>query len=132
MLLSADGAEEHGTGHGWPAGRRALPDRLELGEADRGHTPPVIALAKKLAELAPGDLNHVFFVNSGSEANETAIKLARYFWFLQGRGSKTAVLAHDRGYHGVSGATTYVTGLAPYHVGFGSRPGWDPSFSEPV
>jgi putrescine aminotransferase len=94
-------------------------------------TPPVIALAAKLARLAPGDLNHVFFVNSGSEANETAIKLARYFWFLQGRESKTTVLAHDRGYHGVSGSTTYVTGLAPYHVGFGERPGGIHHFPTP-
>ena len=85
-------------------------------------SPPTIALAEKLAELAPGDLDHVFFVSSGSEANETAIKLARYYWYLQGRPSKTIVLAHDRGYHGTSGVTTYVTGLAPYHVGFGNRP----------
>jgi 4-aminobutyrate--pyruvate transaminase len=82
-------------------------------------TEPAIELAARLAELAPGDLDHVFLVNGGSEANETAMKLARYYWYLLGRPEKTTILAHDRGYHGVTGAATYATGLAPYHVGFG-------------
>lgn len=85
-------------------------------------TPPAIALAEKLAQLTPGDLDHVFFVNGGSEANETAFKLARYYWHLHGRPGKTAILAHDRGYHGVTGLTTYATGLEAYHAGFGERP----------
>lgn len=85
-------------------------------------TPPTIALAEKLAELAPGDLNHVFFVNGGSEANETAMKFARYFWHVQGRATKTGILAHDRGYHGLTGLATYATGLEPYHVGYGAKP----------
>ena len=56
-------------------------------------TPATIELAKKLAELAPGDLNHVFFVNGGSEANETALKFARYYWFLKGQSEKITILA---------------------------------------
>jgi putrescine aminotransferase len=82
-------------------------------------TQPAIELAERLTALAPGDLDHVFLVNGGSEANETAMKLARYYWYLLGRPDKTTVLAHDRGYHGVTGTSTYVTGLEPYHVGFG-------------
>jgi putrescine---pyruvate transaminase len=82
-------------------------------------TEPAIELGERLAALAPGDLDHVFLVNGGSEANETAMKLARYYWYLLGRPDKTTVLAHDRGYHGVTGTATYVTGLEPYHVGFG-------------
>jgi putrescine---pyruvate transaminase len=82
-------------------------------------TEPAIELGERLAALAPGDLDHVFLVNGGSEANETAVKLARYYWYLLGRPDKTTVLAHDRGYHGVTGTATYVTGLEPYHVGFG-------------
>jgi adenosylmethionine-8-amino-7-oxononanoate aminotransferase len=85
-------------------------------------TPATIALAEKLAELAPGDLNHVFFVNGGSEANETALKFARYYWYIQGRPEKTTILAHDRGYHGVMGLTTYATGLQDYHTGYGPAP----------
>jgi len=85
-------------------------------------TPPTIELAEKLAELAPGDLDHVFFVNGGSEANETAMKLARYYWYTRGRGAKTAILAHDRGYHGLTGLATFATGLPPYHVGYGAKP----------
>jgi adenosylmethionine-8-amino-7-oxononanoate aminotransferase len=85
-------------------------------------TPAAIEFCELLSSIAPGDLDHVFLVNGGSEANETAIKLARYHWHLKGRSEKTLILSHDRGYHGVTGTVTYATGLAPYHVGFGPPP----------
>jgi adenosylmethionine-8-amino-7-oxononanoate aminotransferase len=82
-------------------------------------SPPAIELAERVAELAPGDLNGVFFVSGGSEANETAIKLARRHWIRSGQPAKSIVIAHDRGYHGLAGLTTTVTRLAPYHADFG-------------
>jgi putrescine---pyruvate transaminase len=82
-------------------------------------SPPAIELAEKIASLAPDGLDGVFFVSSGSEANETAIKLARRHWIHRGRGSKSVIVTHDRGYHGLSGLTTTVTRLAPYHRDFG-------------
>jgi putrescine aminotransferase len=82
-------------------------------------SPPAVELAERLADLAPGDLNGVFFVSGGSEANETAIKLARRHWIHRGQPSKSIVIAHDRGYHGLAGLTTTVTRLAPYHGDFG-------------
>jgi putrescine aminotransferase len=82
-------------------------------------SPPAIELAERIAELAPGDLNGVFFVSGGSEANETAIKLARRHWIRNGAPEKSIVIAHDRGYHGLAGLTTTVTRLAPYHGDFG-------------
>jgi adenosylmethionine-8-amino-7-oxononanoate aminotransferase len=83
-------------------------------------SPPAIELAERIAGLAPAGLNGVFFVSGGSEANETAIKLARRHWIHNGLPSKSIVLAHDRGYHGLSGVTTTVTRLAPYHGDFGT------------
>ncbi len=82
-------------------------------------SPPAIELAGKIAELAPPGLNGVFFASGGSEANETAIKLARRHWVRDGRPEKSIVLAHDRGYHGLTGVTTTATRLAPYHGDFG-------------
>jgi putrescine aminotransferase len=82
-------------------------------------SPPAIELAEKIAELAPSGLSGVFFVSGGSEANETAIKLARRHWVRDGRPEKSIVLAHDRGYHGLTGVTTTVTRLSPYHGDFG-------------
>jgi putrescine aminotransferase len=82
-------------------------------------SPPAIELAEKITELAPPGLNGVFFVSGGSEANETAIKLARRHWVRDGRPEKSIVLAHDRGYHGLTGVTTTATRLAPYHGDFG-------------
>ncbi|MEL6619155.1 MAG: aminotransferase class III-fold pyridoxal phosphate-dependent enzyme, partial [Pseudomonadota bacterium] len=46
---------------------------------------PAIALAQKLAELAPGDLNHVFFAGSGSEANDTNLRMVRTYWAMKGK-----------------------------------------------
>ena len=82
-------------------------------------SPPAIELAGKIAELAPPGLSGVFFVSGGSEANETAIKLARRHWVRAARPEKSIVLAHDRGYHGLTGVTTTATRLDPYQGDFG-------------
>lgn len=82
-------------------------------------SPPAIELAEKLAELAPPGLDAVFFASGGSEANETAIKLARRHWVRRGQPGKSVVIAHDRGYHGLTGVTTTATRLDPYHAEFG-------------
>jgi putrescine---pyruvate transaminase len=74
-------------------------------------TEPTIRLAARLAELVPPGLGHVIFSNSGSEANETALKLARAYWKLRGRAGKTKVLSRTYAYHGVGLATTSLTGL---------------------
>ena len=81
--------------------------------------PRAAELGQRLAERAPGDLNRVFFTSGGSEANETAIKLARYHWSLRGRPEKSVVISHERGYHGLTHAVTTATGLEPYHRGWG-------------
>jgi len=84
-----------------------------------GSSPPAIELAQRIAVKTLGDESAVFFTSGGSEANETAIKLARAYWTSRGRPEKTVVLAHDRGYHGLAIATTAATGLAAYRSGFG-------------
>ena len=82
-------------------------------------SPPAVELAEKIAALAPPGLDGVFFVSGGSEANETAIKLARRHWIHRGRSEKSIVLAHDRGYHGLTGVATTATRLEGYHGDFG-------------
>src|SRR5262245_39481675 len=74
-------------------------------------TEPAIRLAARLAELAPARLKHAIFSNSGSEANETALKLIRTYWKLRGRREKTKLLSRSFAYHGVTLATTSLTGL---------------------
>ncbi len=74
-------------------------------------TEPTIRLAARLAALAPPKLNRAIFSNSGSEANETALKLIRAYWKLRGRREKTKLLARSFAYHGVTLATTSLTGL---------------------
>lgn len=80
---------------------------------------PAVELAEKIAGLAPTGLGGVFFVSGGSEANETAIKLARRHWIRRGSPQKSIILTHDRGYHGLTGIATTVTRLQPYHSDFG-------------
>ena len=74
-------------------------------------TEPPIRLAAKIAELAPRGLGHVMFCNSGSEANETALKLIRGYLKLRGQSRRTKILSRQFGYHGVTLATTSMTGL---------------------
>ncbi len=74
-------------------------------------TEPTIQLSARLARLAPAPLDRVLFSNSGSEANETALKLIRAYWKLRGRSGKRKILSRTWSYHGVTLATTSMTGL---------------------
>lgn len=76
---------------------------------------PAIRLATKLAEMTPGDLNSVFFTSGGSESNDTAYKLARYYWKIKGSPNKTKIIARKKGYHGVNIGATSATGITPFH-----------------
>jgi len=75
-------------------------------------TEPAILLAEKLASHAPEGMSKVFFSNSGSEANESALKLIRAYNRIRGRREKTKILSRSFSYHGVCIATTSMTGLA--------------------
>jgi putrescine aminotransferase len=75
-------------------------------------TEPTIRLAARLAELAPPRLGHTIFSNSGSEANETALKLVRAYWKLRGERARRTVLSRTFAYHGVGLATASLTALA--------------------
>ena len=81
-------------------------------------TEPTILLADKIAALAPKGMGKVFFSNSGSEANETALKLIRAYNKLRGRSAKKKILTRTFSYHGVGLATTSMTGLPSCNVPF--------------
>src|ERR671910_3704951 len=73
--------------------------------------PRAIELATRIADLAPGDLNRVFFTNSGSEAVGTALKLARNYHRTRGNGHKTKVVAREIAYHGTTLGALSATGI---------------------
>ncbi len=83
-----------------------------------GH-PLSFQLAEKIADLMPENLNHVFFTNSGSEAADTSLKLARAYWRLKGQPSKTKLIGRARGYHGVNMGGTSVGGIGGNRKVFG-------------
>ncbi|WP_424988571.1 aspartate aminotransferase family protein [Microbulbifer sp. S227A] len=76
---------------------------------------PAIALANKLAELAPGDLNHVFFAGSGSEANDTNIRMVRTYWAAKGKPSKSIIISRKNAYHGSSVGSGSLGGMTFMH-----------------
>ncbi|MFP4238381.1 aspartate aminotransferase family protein [Rhodosalinus sp.] len=76
---------------------------------------PAIALSAKIAELAPGDLNHVFFASSGSEANDTNIRLVRHYWARKGQPERQVIIARRNGYHGSSMGSASLGGMAAMH-----------------
>lgn len=78
-------------------------------------TEPTIALAAQLAELAPGDLNHAFFTNSGSEANDTILRLVRHFWAVQGQPEKSIFIGRHNGYHGTTMGGASLGGMKAMH-----------------
>ena len=84
--------------------------------------PWTVELAAKLATILPQGHAHVLFANSGSEANDSALKLIRYYWNRKGRPEKKIHLSRDYGYHGVTMAAASLSGLTPMH------PQWDLPF----
>jgi beta-alanine--pyruvate transaminase len=75
-----------------------------------GH-PKAFELATKIADLMPGDLNHVFYTNSGSESADTSLKMARAYWQLKGETGKTRFIGREKGYHGVNYGGVAVGGI---------------------
>ncbi len=80
--------------------------------------PYTIELAAKLASLLPEGHSRVLFANSGSEANDTALKLIRYYWNLQRKPEKKIHLSREYSYHGVTFAAASLSGLTPMHPQF--------------
>jgi beta-alanine--pyruvate transaminase len=82
--------------------------------------PKVFALAARLTAMAPGDLDHAFFTNSGSEACDTALKIALAYHNVQGQGSRQRLIGRERGYHGVGFGGISVGGMVNNRKFFGS------------
>ena len=81
---------------------------------------PAITLAQRLIELAP-QMQAVFFTSGGAEANESALKTARFYWKAQGKHDKVKVVARHRGYHGVTLQTMSATSMGSYWKMFEPR-----------
>ncbi|MGH6958992.1 MAG: aminotransferase class III-fold pyridoxal phosphate-dependent enzyme, partial [Dongiaceae bacterium] len=81
-------------------------------------TDPTVELAERLIKLAPVPMSHVFFANSGSEANDSVVKLAWYYNNAIGRPQKKKIIARIKGYHGVTVAAASMTGLPNNHRDF--------------
>jgi beta-alanine--pyruvate transaminase len=84
-----------------------------------GH-PQAFQLASRLATLAPADLDHVFFANSGSEADDSALKIALAYHNVRGQGARTRLIGRERAYHGVGFGGASVGGMANNRKFFGS------------
>ncbi len=81
-------------------------------------TPPAIELAAALAEITPAGLDHAFFANSGSEANDTIIKMVRCYWTLMGKPKKKTIISREYAYHGATLGAASLSGLTPMHAQF--------------
>jgi adenosylmethionine-8-amino-7-oxononanoate aminotransferase len=79
---------------------------------------PAIRLAAKLAELTPGDLDHIYFSLGGSDAVDSALRLIRYYYNVTGRPAKKQIISLERGYHGSSSTGAGVTALPAFHANF--------------
>ena len=108
-------------------GRDAIVQAIQDQAAEMDYAPPfnfghpkAFQLATRIAALAPGDLDHVFFANSGSEAVDTALKMAIAYFATLGQGQRTKLIGRARGYHGVGFGGISVGGLSPNRKMFGN------------
>ncbi|MFQ5759512.1 MAG: aspartate aminotransferase family protein [Acidiferrobacterales bacterium] len=77
--------------------------------------PPAIELSCLLAEVTPAGLNHVFYTNSGSEANDTMVRMVRRYWDLQDKPAKKVIISREHGYHGSTVAGASLCGMPHIH-----------------
>ncbi len=84
--------------------------------------PPVLELAKTIAELAPAHMNHVFFTGSGSEGNDTLLRMVRHYWQVKGKPEKKVIIGRINGYHGSTVAGAALGGMQGMHEQGGTLP----------
>ena len=85
---------------------------------------PVAQLSEKLVQLSPEGLNHVFFANSGSEANDTIIRMVRHYWSLEGLPEKRIIIGREFGYHGSTIMSASMGGMVDMHNQSANEPGF--------
>ncbi|PVZ15437.1 MULTISPECIES: aspartate aminotransferase family protein [unclassified Pseudomonas] len=77
--------------------------------------PPALELAKAITDVAPAGMSHVFFTGSGSEGNDTVLRLVRHYWALKGKPSKKTLISRVNGYHGSTVAGASLGGMTYMH-----------------
>ena len=77
--------------------------------------PPVLELSKAIAEIAPEGMNHVFFTGSGSEGNDTMLRMVRHHWAIKGQPNKKTIISRKNGYHGSTVAGASLGGMTYMH-----------------
>ncbi|CAN7355133.1 aspartate aminotransferase family protein [Pseudomonas sp. LjRoot71] len=78
-------------------------------------TPPALELAKAISELTPAGMNHVFFTGSGSEGNDTMLRMVRHYWAVKGQPNKKVIISRLNGYHGSTVAGASLGGMTYMH-----------------
>ncbi len=113
-------------GHGRAELADAAAEQMRTLAFSNGYTGyanvPSIRLTEKLLSVVYPNMSGIFYANSGAEANDFALKAARYFWFVSGQPEKTKIISRADSYHGGTLAATAITGMAPFHKGFGPEP----------
>ena len=84
--------------------------------------PPVLELSKAIADIAPEGMNHVFFTGSGSESNDTVLRMVRHYWTIKGQPQKKVVIGRWNGYHGSTLGSTALGGMKFMHEMGGMLP----------
>jgi beta-alanine--pyruvate transaminase len=109
-------------GHGQPRIVRAIQEaaaRLDFVSSFKMSHPGAVDLARRLCDTAPDGLDHVFFTNSGSEAVDTALKIARGYHRARGEGGRTRLIGRAKGYHGMGFGGLSVGGIGRHKRDFG-------------
>jgi adenosylmethionine-8-amino-7-oxononanoate aminotransferase len=132
LLIDADGKQYiDGLSCLWNVnighGRKELADAaaaqmtvLDFASVYSGATnPAAVRLAEKLVKLAYSNTSAVYFTTAGAESNESAFKMARFFWKVRGKPEKVKIFSRIHAYHGVTMAAMSATGMASYHKMFG-------------